>query len=173
MTVRVSGDMVNRSGNFEQAHLPASERLTSKSLSIEAVYRQRGDAVVGDEGLLHRERSEVTPRSRREFQQRAKEDAVEVLRRLGIDPSSAERFFLVTDEDSYFVEFSESAPVPEGYVGVVRPRETLRRSGAMVETSFVDPDQETVEMGVFVEDRSVLLAEDAAVAELVVVETAG
>lgn len=173
MNVRETRGMVNRSGNFVQAHLPASETLTSQSLSVEAVYRQRGDAVVGDEGLLHRERSEVTPRSRREFKQRAKEDAVDVLRRLGIDPSSSERFYLVTDEDSYFVEFSEPSPVPEGYVGIVRPRETLRRSGVMVETSFVDPDQETIEMGVFVEDRSVLLAEDAAIAELVVVETAG
>lgn len=165
--------MVNRTGNFVQSRVPASDTLKSRSLSIGTVYRQRGDVVVGDEGLFHRERSAVEPRSRREFEQRAKEDAVDVLGRLGMGPSSLERFYRIGDEDTYFVEFSESVTVPEDHVGIVRSRETLRRSGALMETAFVDPGQETVEVAVYVDDQFVLLAEDATVAEVVVVETAG
>lgn len=165
--------MVNRTGNFVQSRVPASDTLKSRSLSIESVYRQRGDVVVGDEGLFHRERSEVEPRSRREFEQRAREDAVDVLGRLGMGPSSTERFYRITDEATYFVEFSESQVVPDGHVGVVRPRETLRRSGALLQTAFVDPGQETIEAAVSVDDQFVLLAEDTTVAELVVVRTEG
>lgn len=165
--------MVNRTGNFVQSRIPASDTLKSRSLSIETVYRQRGDAVVGDEGLFHRERSVVEPRSRREFDQRAKEDAVDVLGRLGMGPSSTERFYRIDDEAIYFVEFNESQIVPEGHVGIIRPRQTLRRSGALLEASFVDPGQETIEAAVAVEDQFVLLAEDATVAELVVVTTEG
>lgn len=165
--------MVNRTGNFVQSRVPASETLKSRSLSIETVYRQRGDVVVGDEGLFHRERSVVEPRSRREFEQRAKEDAVDVLGRLGMGPSSTERFYRIGDEACYFVEFGESVTVPEEHVGIVRSRETLRCSGALMEAAFVDPGQETIEAGLYVDDQFVLLAEDATLAELVVVRTAG
>lgn len=170
---RNSEAMVNRTGNFVQDRIPASEKLRSRSLSVAAVERQRGDAVVGDEGLLHRERSSVTPRSRREFEQRAKEDAVEVLRRLGIEPSSSQRFYRVDDEGSYFVQFEESVTVPEGHVGLVRPRDGLRRSGALVETTFLSPGTSRVEVGLFVDDQVILLAEDATLAEVVVVTTEG
>jgi deoxycytidine triphosphate deaminase len=165
--------MVHRSGNFVQDRVPESEDLQSQALSIEAVHKQRGNAVVGDEGLLRRERSTVDAYSRREYEQRAQSDAVDILGRLGMDRSSTERFYRIGDEDSYFIEFAESVIVPEGHVGVVRPRDTLRRSGLLLETAFVEPGQEDVETHVFVEDRFVLLAEDATVAEMVVVKTAG
>lgn len=165
--------MVQRTGNFTQEQVPANDRLKSQPLSIEAVYRQGGNAVVGDEGLLRRERSEVQPRSRRELQQRAKEDAVDLLGRVGMDPHSQERFYLVDEDDTYFLEFSETVIVPAEHVGLIQPRGTLMKSGAMLETTFVDPDMETVEAQVYVDDGLVLLAEDATVAELVVARARG
>jgi deoxycytidine triphosphate deaminase len=165
--------MVQRTGNFTQERVPVSDRLKSQPLSIEAVYRQGGNAVVGDEGLLRRERSEVEPRSRREFQQRAKEDAVDLLGKVGIDPHSRERFYLVDEDDNYFVEFTESVIVPTEHVGLIQPRGTLMKSGAMLETTFVEPEQEDVMAQVFVDDGLVLLAEDATVAELVVARARG
>lgn len=165
--------MVNRTGNFVQDRVPTAGGYPSLPLSVAAVYRQRGDAVVGDGGLLRRERSEVPPRSRYEFEQRAHEDAVDLLGRLGIDADGDERFYRIDEEDTYFVEFGQSVNVPSGHVGVVRPRETFRRAGALMETSFVAPDQGTVEAHVFVEDAFLLFAEGATVAELVVVETTG
>lgn len=165
--------MVQRSGNWVQDRVPASDALQSQALSIASVYKQSGSAVVGDEGLLRRERTEVDPYSRREFEQRAQSDAVDILGKLGMDRSSTERFFRIGDEDSYFVEFEQSVVVPEGHVGIVRPRDSLRRSGVLLETASVGPGQEDVEAHAFVEDRFVLLAEDATVAEMVVVETAG
>lgn len=165
--------MVQRSGNFVQDRVPASERLQSQPLSIAAVYKQTGNAVVGDEGLLRRERSEVDPYSRREFEQRAKSDAVDILGRLGMDRSSTERFYRIGDDDSYFVEFGESVVVPDGHVGIVRPRDSLRRSGLLMQSGFVAPGQEDVEAHLFVEDSLVLLAAGSTIAELVVVESAG
>jgi deoxycytidine triphosphate deaminase len=165
--------MVQRTGNFVQDRVPASETLQSQALSIDAVYKQSGNAVVGDEGLLRRERTEVDPYGCREFEQRAQSDAVDILGKLGMDRTSTERFYRIGDEDSYFVEFEESVIVPDGHVGVVRPRGTLRRSGVLMETAYVEPGQEDIEAHVFVEDRFVLLAEEATVAEMVVVKTAG
>ena len=165
--------MVQRSGTFVQDRVPASETLQSQALSIATVHKQTGNAVVGDEGLLRRERTEVDPYSRREYEQRAQSDAVDVLGRLGMDRSSTQQFYRIGDEDSFFIEFEESVIVPEGYVGIVRPRDTLRRAGVLMESAFVDPGQEDVEAHVFVEDRFVLLAEDATVAEMVVVKAAG
>jgi deoxycytidine triphosphate deaminase len=153
--------------------VPASDRLKSQPLSIATVHRQRGNAVVGDGGLLRRERSAVDPRSRREFDQRAQEDAVDLLGRLGIEKTSTDRFYRLDDDDSYFLEFSESVIVPAEHVGLIQPRGSLMKSGALLETTFVDPDQETVEAHAFVEDGLVLLAEDATVAELVVARARG
>lgn len=164
--------MVFRSGNFAQERVPHAATEAVRTLTIESLYRQRGDAVVGDEGLLRRERGEVEPYSRREFEQRAQEDAVELLGRLGLDRTSSERFYRIDDEDSYFVEFAEPIDVPAGHVGLVRPRDTLRRAGVIIETAFVGPEDETVEALALLEDAFVLVAENAAVAELVVVETA-
>lgn len=165
--------MVQRTGNFMQERVPASDRLKSQPLSIETVYRQGGNAVVGDEGLLRRERSEVDPRSRREFQQRAKEDAVDLLGKVGVDPTSRERFYRIDEDDNYFLEFNESVIVPTEHVGLIQPRGTLMKSGVILETTFVDPEGDDVEAQVFVDDGLVLLAEDATVAELVVVKARG
>lgn len=165
--------MVQRSGNWVQDHVPASKTLRSQALSIAAVHKQSGSAVVGDEGLLRRERTAVDPYSRREYEQRAQEDAVDILGKLGMERTSSERFYRIGDEDSYFVEFEQSVVVPEGHVGIVQPRDSLLRSGVLLETAFVEPGQEDVEAQLFIEDRFVLLAEDATVAELVVVKTAG
>ena len=165
--------MVQRTGTFVQDRVPAGETLRSQPLSVAAVHKQTGNAVVGDEGLLRRERTAVDAYSRREFEQRAQSDAVDILGRLGVDRTSQQRFYRVDDEDSYFVEFAESVAIPDGHVGIVRPRDSLRRSGVLMETAFVEPGQSEVESHVFVEDRFVLLAEAATVAELVVVEASG
>lgn len=164
--------MVVRSGNFVRDEATAATDRATATLSIEAVHYQRGDAVVDDDVCLHRERGEVTPRTRREFQQRANDEAATLLNSFGVDSASDERFYRLADRGAYVLTFSESVSVPTGHVGLVEPRDVLFDSGAVATTRFVLPGEETVTLSLTVDDEVVLLAEGATVADMVVVERA-
>lgn len=163
--------MVIRSGKFveERLEIDAARREYSTNLSIDTIYRQRGDAVVGSAGVVRRERSELSRRTRRHYQQRGRDDAEALLREAGVEARSEEEFFRLNDEETYYVEFAEELDVPEGHVGLVFPRENLLRAGVRMHTSYVGPGQDECEALVTLEDRFVLVSAGAEVAELVVV----
>jgi len=164
--------MVRRSGSYVQDRYGSPSSGLAQPLSIGAVYSQRGETVVGDRGVFRPEPSELQPLRRREFSQRGQEDADALLSRVGLDPDATERFYRLDDAGTYVVEFEEAPAVPEGGLGLVRPREPLRDGGVVMNAGFVGPDDDAVEATMLVSGEFSLLAAGAVVAELQVVPNA-
>lgn len=164
--------MVIRSSRFVEERLDLDEagRTYSKNLSIDTIYRQRGDAVVGSVGVVRRERSELTTHTRNHYQQRAHEDADDLLREAGVGRDSDEQFYRLNDEDTFYVEFEEEIDVPEGHVGLIFPRENLLRAGVLMHTTYMGPGEASAEALLMLEDRFVLISAGAEIAEMVVIE---
>lgn len=164
--------MVIRPSKFVEERLALDEagRTYSKNLSIDAIYRQRGDAVVGSAGVVRRERSELSTHTRNHYQQRAHEDADALLSEAGVGRNSEEQFYRLNDEDTFYVEFAEDIDVPEDHVGLIFPRENLLRAGVLMHTTYMGPGEETAEALLMLEDRFVLVSEGAEIAEMIVVE---
>lgn len=164
--------MVVRSGNFVHDEAAEGSERATATLSIDSVHHQRGDAVVDDGSCLHRERSEVSALTRREFQQRGRDEATTLLNSFGVDMRSTDRFYRLADHGAYVLTFSETVSIPSGHIGIVEPRDVLLDSGAVATTRFVLPGEETVTLSLTVDDEIVLLSESATVADVVVVERA-
>jgi len=164
--------MVFRSGSFveERLDIEGVGREYSKNLSIDTISRQRGDAVVGSDGVVRRERSELSRRTRHHYKQRAKEDADKLLREAGVDVDADEQFYRLNDDESYYVEFAEEVDVPDGHVGLVFPRENLLGAGVRLHSTYVGPGQDECEALLTIEERFVLVSAGAEIAELVVIE---
>jgi len=164
--------MVIRSGNFIEERLRLSDtgRTYSRNLSIDTIYRQRGDAVVGSGGVVRRQRSELSKRTRHHYKQRAREDADALLREAGVDVDDEEEFYRLEDDETYYVEFAEEIDVPPDHVGLTFPRENLLRSGVKLHSSYMGPAEDTGEALLSLEDRFVLISAGAEIAEVVVLE---
>lgn len=148
-------------------------RTSSRELSIDGVYRQGGHAVVGSTGLLRQERTELPAREKRYFEKRGQSDADTLLEEAGVESTSRQEFYRLSEGDMYYVEFAEEVDVPEGHVGLVSPQETLLWAGVMMQASLIGPEEDTAEALITVEENSVLLQASSSVAELVVLEPAG
>jgi hypothetical protein len=164
--------MVRRSGSYVQDRYDSPAAGLAQPLSIDAVYSQHGETVIGDRGVFRPEPAELEPLRRREFSQRGQEDADSLLSRVGLDPDATERFYRLDDEGTYVVEFAEAPAVPDGGVGLVRPRGPLRDGGVVTNAGFVAPDDDAVEATLLVNEGFSLLAAGAVVAELQVVPNA-
>lgn len=164
--------MVRRSGNYIQDSFPGTVSDRAGALSVGRVFSQPGETVVGESGVLRPERSELEPLRRRELDQRGYEDADGLLKRAGLGPRSPERFYRLEEGTTYVVEFAESPTVPDGGVGILEPSENLRSANVIMTASFVGPDHGPIEASLKVDDQFALVAEDAAIAELIVVPTA-
>lgn len=166
--------MVIRAGNYVEERFDVSgDRADTRSLSIDEIGRQTGDAVVGGRGVVRSRRSDVPTHTRYDFNQHAQQDADTLLGEAGLAPDSEQEFYRLDGEDAYFVRFNEEIDLPEGTVGYVTPRRNLLRCGVMMQATAVLPGDDEAEAMLTLEDQFVLVQENAEIAELAVVETAG
>lgn len=164
--------MVRRSATFVQESFPSRESLSNRELSVERIHRQRGPAVVGEQGLMRPERTEMEPVTRRQLDQQGRGDSSSVLGSLGVDLRSDRRFYRLEAEGTYVVEFAENVVVPPDSVGFVSPGEHLCKAGVLLETSLVEPGETSIGATVSVVEGFALLAAGATIAEFVVLPTA-
>jgi dUTP pyrophosphatase len=143
--------MAVRSGEFVSKYLTSIDGDLPKEaiqpagvdISIHAIYRITGQAVLGDEGQYEKgERVEVIPHTRRAFDQRADGDAVQALRKLKIHPDDPRKFYHLDPDASYIIEYGEKIRIPENHIGRIYPRSRLMRSGGMLYTALWDPGYE-------------------------------
>jgi len=168
--------MVVRSSSFVKEDLSSpldSEQAFIKSLSIDSVVRQSDNAVLSNDGILRGERQEVTPHTRYEYKQSAQQDMDDLLMRYGHDHHSNEEFYKLDEEDPCIVEFAERFRIPDGYVGIITPRDELLQIGVSLEASVVKPGQESASALLSTINKTALLSTNSVPAELVVVEAAG
>ncbi len=163
--------MVKRSTNWERDEVISAVdlgRVYSRELSIGTVYRQVGDAVFGNDELLRKGRTEVPARTRYEYKQRGKSDADNLLGEFGKDHHDQEQFYRVDETGTYIVQFAETLSVPDNHVGYVAPKESLVSIGVRMDGTFVGPDESSTGAHLYIEDKAVMLSENAEIAELVV-----
>ena len=109
-------------------------------MSIHAIYRITGQAVLGDEGdYVKGERVEVKAHTRRSFDQQSNFDAVQALRKLKIHPDDPREFYYLDPDAAYIIEYGEEIEIPDEHVGRIYPRSRLMRSGGMLFTALWDP----------------------------------
>lgn len=143
--------MVVRSGDFVAEYLTSIEgempeeavQPAGVDMSIHAVYRITGQAVLGDEGkYVKGDRVAVKAHTRRSFDQQSNFDAVQALRKLKISPDDPREFYYLDPEAAYVIEYGEEIHVPENHIGRIYPRSRLMRSGGMLFTAIWDPGYE-------------------------------
>lgn len=165
--------MVIRAGNFVKERLDgAAERSYTRGLSIQSIARQRGDAVVGAQGVVRSRRTELPTHTRYDFDQHAQQDADTLLGEAGLEPDSDTEFYRLDDGDVYVVEFAEDPAIPVGSIGYVTPQANVLECGVLMHATAVGPDDDAARAVLSLEDRFVLVEEDAEIAELVVLEAA-
>ena len=162
--------MVRRSGTYVEDRFPTSGTKETLPLSIDTLYSQHGEAVVGENGVLRPERKKLEPRTRRQFSTMGQGDADALLQKLGLSPTSDKRFYRIDENGAYMVTFNERVKIPDGHLGIVKPRENLRATGVLLNASYVEPGDNVVDATLFIEDQFGLLAEGTAIADLAVVE---
>lgn len=163
--------MVIRAGDYVEERLDGTtERGYRRELSIQAVSRQRGDAVVGAEGIVRPRRTELPTHTRYDFSQHAQQEADALLAEAGLAEDSDQEFYRLDAEDTYFVRFVEDPAVPEGSIGYVTPKPNLLHCGVEMNASAVGPDDGPPEATLSLTDGSAFVQADAAIAELVVLE---
>lgn len=143
--------MVVRSGKYVAEYLTSIDgelpeeaiQPAGVDISIHAIYRITGQAVLGDEGQYEKgERVEVVPHTRRAFDQQSNFDAVQALRKLKIHPDDPRKFYHLDPEAAYIIEYGEEIHIPDDHVGRIYPRSRLMRSGGMLFTALWDPGYE-------------------------------
>jgi hypothetical protein len=164
--------MVQRSGSYVRDSLSTPGAGRGDALSIGSVYSQPGAAIVASSEAFRPERKPHEALTRRELKTRGHNDADSLLMQAGVDGRSHDRFYRLEEDTTYVVEFAESVTVPKGGIGLVRPTETLRTAGVLLDADLVQPGQTDVEATLHVTDQFSVLAAGAAIAELVVVPTA-
>lgn len=167
--------MVIRMNEYVKERVSGPEslgRTFSRELSIDTVYRQGGHAVVGSEGLLHQERSELPTHGRNYYEKRGHSDANTLLEEVGVPADSDREFYRLSEDEIYYVVFQDEIDIPDGKFGLIAPQETLLRAGIMMHTSLIGSDEDTAEALIAVEENSVLLQDSSTVAELVVLDPA-
>lgn len=145
-------------------------REQTRELSIETIYRQRGNAVVEGDAVLRPKRGEVTPRTRDGFRQMGYDEAASLLEKQGHGLDSETRFYRLEEGDGYFATFAEDTRIPDGHVGIIQPREPLLTAGAGLDATFVGPEEPQTGARITLEHRTVLVAADSVIAELLVVD---
>lgn len=143
-------------------------RVYSRELSIGTLYRQDGDAVFGREKLLREDRTEVPCHTRYEYEQRGRSEVSGLLAEFGEDQYSQKQFYRLDDDGTFIVQFEEELSVPDNHVGYVAPKESLVSIGVRMDGTYVGPEETTTGAHLYLEDKMVLLSEDARIAELVV-----
>lgn len=167
--------MVLRTDNYVTERMPgpaAAGREHGLALAPEAVYRQDGYAVVGDDGTLRQERVPLDTYRRDYYEKRGRADTSTLPGEAGVEQGSDRAFYRLTEEHGYYVEFDEAASVPTDHVGLVVPRENVLRAGVMTHAAPIGPEEDTAEALLHVKANNVLLDHEATVAELVVAEAA-
>jgi deoxycytidine triphosphate deaminase len=147
-------------------------RTESVELSIDAVYRQGGHAVVGSEGVLHQDRTELPAHPKEHFEKRGESDANTLLSEAGVGRADDREFYRLSSDEIYYVEFEEEVDVPEGKVGLIAPQETLLWAGVMLHASLMGSEESVAEALIGVEEDSVLLQSSSSIAELVTLHPA-
>ena len=163
--------MVERTSAYVEERLsgpPANEGMGEVELSIESIYRQRGQAVVGRGGILRKDRSELDARRKRYFEKQGYSDANSVLETAGVDQYSDREFYYLSDDETYYVEFAQTVDVPGGCVGMITPSESLLAAGVTLHASMVDPGDEVASALLSVEEKTVLLQASSSIARLVI-----
>jgi deoxycytidine triphosphate deaminase len=145
-------------------------RTESIELSIESVYRQGGHAVVGSEGVLHQERTELPAHPKAHYDKRGESDAATLLSEAGVERTSDREFYRLSSDEIYYVKFEEEIDVPEGNVGFVAPQETLLWAGIMLHASPMGSEEDVAEALIGVEEDSVLLQASSSIAEMLILD---
>jgi hypothetical protein len=148
----------------EFVHEPVGD-APGTTVTVGAVYRQGGDAVVGAETLVRDHRTELDPRRRRAFERQGYDETVVLLDRLGVDEHSQDRFYRLVGPGTFVVKFADPPTVPDGAAGIVLPHRSLTRTGVTLDAGTVGED--STEALLTVEDRVLALAEDASIGRVV------